>query len=279
MRGSILRLLSLALCACAPASEHERIERRCEAALATYTREASPKVLMEDLDWRCAEALGDAINLDWEASGVDPQALEESETASMLLSGVLAIVGGPQLTVGEVLEDPDLPRVAGDELALLADVYELNEEDSAGELWLTFTRASIKRTLIVELTAEDPVLFFGQYSPDTETASFSQLMTMFGEFEVQSMTSLAGEVIIHEATHKLVPYHIPCTNGLTSGCDETPEGAYGVGIWWWNNWLTVEPAFLQTTACDQSEGRLQGACQGHIVEYKDWSPCDWVCAE
>ena len=269
-------LLSLVvLSGCAPDPTREGVRLACEDAVASWTPLQSAWDMAERFDRRCARTLGDSIKLYWDAPDLElnPADLRDNPTATYLLAGVFVLAADQTGTVGAVLADPYLPALVQDPLRDAMATHGLDDDDPADALWFAYAQDAIAMTMVV---TDEGV---ASYDLDTRVATFKAWLTGYEAEPWDELPPYPASVLIHEATHSLDVPHIPCVFDPAYSCDETPEGANGVDIWWRNSWILRHPEVVADRACENMENHISGSCKSQINEVPDdWAPCDRVCS-
>lgn len=207
---------------------------------------------------RCAEALGDAIGLDWDSFGDEPHAFVEVTTSAELVVGGVAVL----VAYGNALEVAEHAPLA-DELDQVRS--ELGGEGGAlpEEVWFAFVQKWV--TVVRFSPGLDKTM---TRSPDDGVVSVAELDELgIGPVSV----ALA---LIHESSHGFLPNHVPCSPTSEYTCDDDPTGAYGAGVIWGYNWLTCNRALLDLGTCITTETTIRNQC-GHIAGRDAFTPCGY----
>jgi len=79
--------------------------------------------------------------------------------------------------------------------------------------------------------------------------------------------------LMHEMGHEYYGGHVSCDAGAAT-CDETREGAYGVGAWWAYAWLSSSPEGLSQAGCeDAADAGYHYNC-AQILDDPAWLACE-----
>ena len=84
-------------------------------------------------------------------------------------------------------------------------------------------------------------------------------------------------MLLHEAGHGMLGHeglHVQCDSIPPEQCDQTPDGAFGLGAWFLHR---VGEVVKQSGGdCSDFDGRLSGTC--HMInDPGEWTPCEWSC--
>lgn len=81
-------------------------------------------------------------------------------------------------------------------------------------------------------------------------------------------------LLAHEVSHAVYGRHVACADEQErTECDETAEGAYGVGAWWAARWALVNAAVLDFDDCDAARYSSAQQCSA-INESDDFASCE-----
>jgi hypothetical protein len=265
------------LCAtgCAVDGSRDGVRLACADAVEAWTPLQSAWDVAEGFDTRCTRALGEAIDLYWNGEELDlhPRDLPDDPTATYLLAGVFVLAADQEGTVAAVLDDPFLPPFALEPLHQSRVDHGLAGDDPADALWFAFVQDSIDMTMVVDTGPA------GLYDHDTDVASFSPALITSDPDEWDVLPAFASMFLIHEASHRHATSHVACDYDQNERkCDDTPNAAYGAGLWWTNAWMRRHPSLLVEARCAELESFTGGTC-GALINYlpDDWEPCWKVC--
>jgi len=224
--------------------------------------------IYDEMSAECAQALGDSVGLDWESFNLVPGEADETGAGTFILAGIFALAmdrSGPR---GELLEDTMMPLVFRAELTVHG-----NDESSAGAVWL-----SVMRRWVSSITYGGSLdsNLAAVYWANTRTLVVGELLHTWAGTVSPAYSAAA---LIHEASHGFVERHTPCTSEVFSGqCDSTPEGAFGIQVWWISNWMLAHEVVLSHPECEELEEHKMSRCSLRIESYApDWEPCHEIC--
>lgn len=242
-------------------ADYASVREYCDDEVAAWRPDAEAGELIPEMRATCAERLGESVGLDWEAFGFAPDELWSSDRGAYVLAGLLTVAASDAGALG----DEDMPTFLAEEV----DQVVGGRDVAPSEAWYAFLRRAIGRIIPV-----DGVDYTANYDAETRTV---RIGPMFGwpSLYGASLPASAAHVLVHEAAHRVAPDHVTCEED--HGCDPTPEGAYGAGIWWVDDWMRREPGALDGLGCGDLDLEKRMSCETHILDAAGWAPCGERC--
>lgn len=258
-------------------ADYARVRQDCASELGNWLPTHTATEVVAGMGGTCASTLGESVGLDWDGFDFDADDLERSPTGAYLLTGLLSVVAGDLESFDSVLSDTDLPDVASLELERIREETRIEGSAPASEAWFVFLRESlwaVRSAESIEGSAS------GGYVAAEHTVYVTALVLGWDKsLEGAALPAYAGSVLIHEAAHRVAAGHQTCLRApAESTCDPTPEGAYGVQVWWLNDWQRHSPGLLEDEGCTELDDLKRGACLMRIDDIEGWAPCDRVCS-
>ncbi len=258
-----------------PPTAYERIAADCVLEAPDGGPPVAGAGVLHPVTETCATTVGDAISLDWDSFGEEPRAFTHAQTpAEIVIGGYLLAVATQGSTIAQALNDPAPVELAA-HLTRVKGLNDLSDGDDAGELWAAFLAGTISGFTYTGSTAYAMGFHEGEVSVGDiadQAEDPDGMPTLADPTDVPA----AAAVIVHEAGHDIYRSHVDCGELYESadiGCDETPEGAYGVGTWWLWNWLSANAGRLERATCWEVEDRLLLECS-LILDSTGFTPCD-----
>ncbi|GDX83013.1 hypothetical protein LBMAG42_48240 [Deltaproteobacteria bacterium] len=223
-------------------------------------------VFSDPVSTNCGAELGGALNVDWETFGGAPAEFYEPSTASeLLVAGVIILLaadGGP----GDPCAAPAAPE---NFRASLGGCGELEGEN--GKSWFDLmqrTISEVRHDLAIPypMARASDALVVGDIASDDPPEGVIGAPPM-------AVVEVAA-LLAHEVSHAVYGRHVACADEQErTECDETAEGAYGVGAWWAARWALVNAAVLDFDDCDAARYSSAQQCSA-INESDDFASCE-----
>lgn len=227
----------------------------------------------------CADWIGDNFEFDWESFGEEPHAFTQPITpVERTIAGLIVAFGATGVRVDEVLSE-GIPVDFGDELQAYAQSNRLDDDDDAARLWfpyLYFKISDVRYTGTTEylMAFHDGTVSVGAISPQNQDGTSGIWFDSEG-----APAELAAAALVHEAAHDTYPDHVDCVDATgevthVDGCDESPDGAYGSGLWWLSHWITENGTRLSQHECFHDWMAWAEYC-GRIYDVGDFPACSF----
>lgn len=176
-----------------------------------------------ELGEACREQLTLDLGVDLDSFQADGERGQRSLEA--LLHGAHLLIAGDFGTVGAFLDSEDAARSGWERMAPRAEQLELSPADPAGALLYDHVGRSLSRiALDPELEGHGAIYRAG-----------TMRLAPVEEGLVPPPTWMAG-VLVHEASHRTGPNHVPCEEGGAADCDPDLDGVYGTQAWMLETW-------------------------------------------
>ena len=254
---------------CQGPADYDAVKSACGSALSAWEPSSSAADIVDELDETCAATLGRSLGMNWDSFEASPSDLEASTTGAYLLAGVATMLGHDASSYEDLAEHPTLPEIARIHLEGLRQSGDFGESASAAEAWFAFLQEHVSE---VRWNGGDPSLTGGgmaAYYADEELLIVSSMLDGWKPLDETDPPALVGLVLAHEASHAFTSRHDDC--GIRQ-CDASPEGSYGIGVWWLADWMQTYSEELDAEACAALDGHLSGQCN-HITDGEEWPPC------
>lgn len=271
---------------CAKVS-YEELDRNCSLDTIWMEGDSDHDIGGLNISLDCAGVASNAICLDWDSFGAEPQAFSESERpVDTVLGGFLLSVGGNNASIDETLSD-DVPAVLRSYLQEANLEYKLQPGSSAGVLWYALYTDFVNGVVYdedISQTAfrnrQSSIITIGDINNQSPPADYGEETGSHQYwFEGPPMSFFEAAVImVHEASHGIYPGHGPCD------CDRDADGAYGAGGWWGFQWILENRETFSTSECFDYINELYDRSCVRISEADKWSVCDYefliaLCSE
>jgi hypothetical protein len=181
----------------------------------------------------CMTVVGDQMGVDWASFGDVPHDVDPLPSSSLenLVWGAIAASGDVGFSIG-TLGRSDGPVGWAAFVAESAAQAGLSESENAGALLYALISTSFDRTLYdpdmegtwAKVDADSSTLTVGLIGAE-EVENPVTAYPYPNDFEVTSL-------VVHEIAHFAYEGHYPCPFDEAELCDATPEGAFGVEVWW-----------------------------------------------
>lgn len=275
-RGFIRYIVLVSLLACNHEADYAQVRHDCKEEIAQWRSIQPPADVVALIGKNCASTLGESIGLEWDSFGFEAASLSGSETGAYVLSGLLTVAASDTGTLNTLMVDPDLPIVVKDGLICLTKEQSFTQTTPASEVWYSFIRASIQSTTFAESVSSGAG---GGYSSSDDSVVFApEILGWDGTLIGAALPAFSASVLVHEASHRVTERHHQCINTRADrNCDASPEGSYGIEVWWLHHWMLSYPQVLTDPGCTELDNLKSGACTVHIENTEGWEPCERVC--
>ncbi len=231
--------------------------------------------VLQPVSQACAEAMGEAIAMDWESFDETPRAFTTAVTpAEIVIGGALVAAGTQGFTVGAAL-DEQAPATMTARLERFRGLDDLVDDDDAGLLWAPFLADAVDE---VHYTGSaDYVMRYSEGRIDVGDLDGEEDVGLSAGAEAV-LVPQAASFLVHEASHSFYAGHGSCEPLETTPyvwCDDTSDGAYGVGAWWLWTWLGANADRLDEFHCREAQHALYEQCQ-RIVDVAGFAACAGV---
>ncbi|MCB9796500.1 MAG: hypothetical protein H6741_27705 [Alphaproteobacteria bacterium] len=223
--------------------------------------------LLRPLSAGCVAQLGADVGLDWYDWDTEPAELrEKDDELEGVLAGLFMLIAADVGTLGELLDDPDTPTWVRDEALDLAELVGLSDDDDAGAFWYAYVTSRTKEVRFKQ--KEGSAAYYTGRAHRITLSEWTRQEDSDGSITTSNalLGHSPGSILVHEVAHLTQPGHVRCTwweDDQSRWCDEDPEGANGVEIYYETQWTRhldlSEPA--HRALCEESE---------HLVD------CDWI---
>lgn len=252
-------------------ADFARVELDCRAETGAIGPETGASVAAALLGPTCAGTLGAAIGLDWGSFGFEPDQLAESQVGTYVVLGLLSVIDAPATSFETLKADADIPSVALEGMLDLETAGRMEDDTPSNEAWFEWIQTAVTEVV---------------YLPDGGGAAAryddaTGELSVYDEFVGGDLTNAwplpyAGAALIHEATHRLSS-HTECPDGSGAHCDATPNGAYGVQVWWLSRWQRLGDVARDGDTCRDIDDIKVVICLSMIVDASGWAPCERAC--
>ncbi len=186
----------------------------------------------------CREIVQTRLGLDWASFGeIAHQFKAPATRAELVLAG--AIVAS---TPGLGSETEWLAADAPPSLAafLRGDLAGERRGDDVAHAWFDLLGEMIVSTRYDPWITRDSGAWMAYGDGTLVVGDVGDADWEEGGSATDALTALAhASFLMHEASHGVVPGHVPCEDDPDVTCDATVDGAYGVQAWWLTSWLTA----------------------------------------
>lgn len=167
----------------------------------------------------CATWLAEDLEVDWDSFGASPGPVTGgADPLSLTLMGAWALIAADYGTIDALIADPSGATWGRQTLALLADQGGFGGQDAAGALLYAHVLDNVDRVV------HDPELEGAGARFHGGTVDIPST-----EQPWDAPPAWMASVLVHEASHRHGPAHVPCEGGGGGApdCDADLEGIYG----------------------------------------------------
>ena len=275
-RGASAALLLLACNEpAAPITPYDRIAGECTLEAPDGGPPVSGEGIVQPITRACATTVGLVYDFDWASFGEEPHAFTTPLTPSEVVIGAMIIVMGTEnVPISDTLVD-SAPSKLGARLGHFQGESGLAAESDSGRLWSEFLLWAFDDGVTYTGSTSYAMRFYHGNLGVGDVADLHDDTGLISPTSDPTDFVVAAGELAHEAGHDDYGGHVACPGAEEDAipeCDDTPEGAYGVGGWWLWQWLIANPGRLESDSCWNAQRRLEDDC-GRILDPGDFPPC------